>query len=582
MAWQKLQISVPDLGTGNLSDIIKKIKEYLEAIVSVLETILNTIVAVTDPLSTLIKALIETLKKIVEGFLEDAGGYVIYLPIRKRLATDFLGLGDITPSWADKMGIFEDPGSELSWDNPELNSFIAQSNRYNGGNGGFFRSFMESLYDEGDTNRPQFLDWDDYVGGYVLVMGTDFDPLGFLDDIWRLFGIFNGPDTLPKVPRPTGLQVRPLCSISSGVFDALLTWDPPQVPVYQLDDLGGVILYPTRYAVIRGKNNCGFLSAQNVIDLMGKRQLAVGDTFENNSIEVLLEDNYDISKTTYLDKDIPATEGDSFYYAIAWQLKAYNANASTTTSEGTLMDYWNISNVVRTIPFPILPASTPPDWYRTPSIASIFPEFAKILRRLVAQLEAYAHKLTSGLDLITDYVNFLKKEIDRYEALINYFLDELARLQAKFELPTAGVYVRSFIGQGGNNFLITDLAQSLLKGYPNAPPFHKGDEFVTGAIIMTGAPGIASGKAAVEAFIASLSWIFGGGGSDSDEMTEMLSQLGEAVAAEEDSYFGPTMRIEVPPETIQFDTSFVPTNCNPSASVEATFGPNMRLLNANA
>ena len=509
------------------------------------------------------------------------GGYILYVPIRKRLMTNFLGLGDITPSWSDKLGMFDNAGSNVSFDDPELNEFLANANRYNGGNGGFFRTVIDSLNDEGDTNRPQFYNEDDYIGGVVLLMGTDFDPLGFLDDIWKFFGMFDGPDTTPKVPRPTGLQVRPLSHISSGVFDALLSWDVPEVPIYELEDLGGLIMYPERYAIIRAKNNCSVTSAQNVIDLMGKRELSKGDKFGNDSVEVILEEEYNFTKTTYLDKGIPADENDTFYYAVAWKVKTYNAGADINNDSGRSNDYWYISNVARVVPFPTLPASTPPDWRRTPSVASIFPQFAKLLRRLVAEIENFANKLLAGTDLLQQYVDFLKKEVARYEYIVNQILDELAQLQAKLSLPTAGVYTRTFKGSGGNNFLITDLARSLLPGYPNSPPFHQGDEYVTGAIIMTGGPETGGYKTIVNTFINSLGWIFGGGSGD-DETAEMLSQLGEAITEMEDYYFGADMEVTTPPDTIVFNDALIPTNCNPSESVESTFGPNMEPLSADA
>lgn len=580
MAWKKLEITIPETGTGDLAEIIDKIRQFVEALVNVLETILNFIVAITDPIAELIRALIEKLKETVEGFLEDLGGYVLYVPIRKRLMTNFLGLGDITPSWADKLGVFNQDYSPIAFDDPELGEFIVNSNRYNGGNGGFYRTFLESLYDEGDTNRPQFFNEDDHVGGVVLVMGTGLDPLGFLDDIWKLIGMFDGPDTTPKVPRPKGLQVRTLSHISSGVFDALLTWDAPEVPIYQLDDLGGLIMYPERYAIIRVKNDCSALSAANIIDLMGKRDVQAGDTFNNGNAVVLVEEEYNFTKSTYLDENIEAGTDDSFYYAVAWQLKAYNAGADINNDVGSSIPYWQISNVARAIPFPTLPASTPPDWVRTPSVADIFPQFAKLLRRLVAQIENFANKLLAGTDLIREYVEFLKKEIARYEYIVNQILDELAKLQAKLDLPKTGVYTRTFKGQGGNNYLLTDLARSLLPDYPNAPPFHKGDEYVTGVIIMTGGPDVEGYEQIIDTFITNLSWIFGGGDGE-DEMAVMLSQLGEAVTEMEDHYFGPDMQVTEEPTEIVFDAAFVPTNCNPSESVEAFFSPNMEVLSAD-
>lgn len=578
MAWSKLEISVPDLKLPDFLGLIEKLKQLLEALVAVLEAILNVIAAFLDPIVALIKALIEKIKDVIEGFLKDLGAYVLYVPIRKRLMTDFLGLGDITPSWADGLGIIQDGVSPVNATNPELNEFIVKSNRYDGGNGGFFRTIIESLYDEGDLNRPQFFDATDFVGGIVLVMGANIDPLGFLDDIWSLFKIFDGPETVPKIPKPKNLRVRPMTNLSTGVFDALLTWDPMEVPLTHLTDLGNTIYYPYRYAVIRGKNNCSMLSAQNILDLMGKRTLAVGDTFGGGSNQVVYEGPFDISKVSYLDTHIQSTIDDSFYYAVAWKLKAFNADEKITADGGAIIDYWQISNIARAIPFPSIPASTPPDWYRTPSIESLFPAFAELLRRIVAEIEKFASRLTSGAEILKSYVEFLKSEIRRYEELINYFLDKLAEIIAKLQMPKAGVYMRTFKGEGGMNYFLSDLARSLLPGYKNHPPFDQGDEYVTGVVILAG--GL---ELTVDGLIEGLSWIFGTKTDSAGEMEEALAQLNTAVENAEDQLFGHDMQpTTTPPKEVIFDPALCPVNCNPAKETPVTFNSQMQVVNPNA
>ncbi len=575
MAWRKLEINVPDLKLGDLAELIEKIKAIIEVIVDVLEVILAFAAALMDPIVTVLRVIIDKLKETVEGFLEDLGGYTLYVPIGKRLMTNFLGFGDITPSWAGELGIFGAPDSEMDPENPELNQFIVDANRYKGGNHGFFKTVVESLYDEGDVNRPQFLDEDDYVGGVTLVMGVDFDPLGFLDDIWKLMGMFDGPDTTPKVPRPKGLQARTLQGISSGAFSTLLLWEPPEVPVWTLADLGGIIMFPARYAIIRGRNTIGALSAGNVGDLMGSRTLSQGDTFSNGNMEVIHEGPYDITKTSYLDEGITASADDTFFYAVAWQLKVFNKDDEITDDGGTDLDYWQISNVARVTPFPTLPASTPPDWYRTPSIASLFPQFAAVLRKMVAQIEAFAAKLLGAADMLKEYIEFLKSEILRYEQIVNEILDFIAQLTLKLELPTAGIYTRTFKGQGGNDFFISDLAKSFLPSEANRPPFGRGDEYVTGAVIMTGGP-----EVMVDAFIAGLSWIFGG--ASEDGMDDMLAELGGVVDSIEATQFGPSMtqmtaaEIDAA-EPVEFDSSMCPLcTCGDDGEPTPTFGKDMK------
>jgi len=573
MSWNKLEISVPNINIDPLTGIIDSMKDLLNTLVGILETILNFAAAFTDPFAAALKLLINKLKGIVEQYLEDLGAYCLFIPVRKQLKTDFLGLGDITPSWAGELGLFGDPSSPLSPLDPDLNQFLTNANRYNGGNVGFFKTILESLYDEGDTNRPQFFNDNDYVGGFVIVMGSQFDPLGFLDDIWKLAGLFESPDLTPKVPRPTGLNAQAIQGISNGTFSTFLTWDLPDTPVWTLADLGGTVLIPDRYAIIRGKNTTRSLGAKSVIDLMGSRTFGEGDTASNGDIEVIKEDSYDITIGSYVDEDIPSEADDTFYYAVAWKLKALKNNEANTEGAGQILDYWYLSNVARVTPYPTLPASTPPDWYRTPSIASIFPEFATLLRKLLAQIESFSAKLLGAADMLKDYVEFLKAEISRYEKMVSEVLDTVKKLQEKFQLPSAGIYIRTFKGKGGNDFFISDLASSFLPQETTRPPFTRGDEYVAGAVIMTGGP-----EAAVSSLIDGLSWVFGGSPNVTDDS---LTEIDLAINAIESAEFGSDMRpIATGTATESIVTSFnVAMEPIMAAPEETTqFGKDMKVL----
>jgi|GEM_PF-4947060 len=575
MAWSKLEVTLPEDVGQPLVDLIEKLKQFLQTQVDLLEAFLTVAGAVPDPLALLLEALIDKLNETVEGLLEDLGGYALYVPVRKRLMTNFLGLGDITPNWAGELGLFGEPDSAIKYDDPALNEFLVNANRYNGGNFGFFRTVVESLYDEGDLNRPQFLDDDDYIGGLTLVVGTAFDPLGLLDDIWKLLSMFQGPDTIPKFPRPQNLRGRAVSTLNTGRFSALLNWDAPEVPVYHLEDFGGTFYFPYRYAIIRGKNTTGALSATSVIDLMGKRDIAVGDTFRNGDMEVIVEDEFDLSKISYLDEDIPAEDGDAFYYAVAWRLRGFGPDEVLTQDGGRTDEYWYISNVVRLTPYPILPASTPPDWYRTPSIAQLFPPFAEVLRKLVAQLENATNKVQGNIQMYKDYVAFLKRELLRYERIVNEILDAIAELAARFDLPTSGVYLRTWKGQGGNTFFVTDMARGFTED--DAPPFNDGDEFVAGAVLLAGGP-----ELVVDALLAAYGLFFGA--DPEDGTAEMLEQVGEQVTLLEEQYFGPDMEpTDEPPEEPVLDDSLSVVSCKgPQEPTTEEFGPNMEPIDASS
>ena len=577
MTWQKLTITPPDLGVDLLASIVDTLRETLEALVGILELALDFVGVLLDPFTAVLKGLIDQIKAVVEQFLNDLGGYCLFVPIRKRLGTTFRGLGDITPSWADDLGLFSAPTSPIGPLDPGLNLFLADANRFDGGNAGFFKTVFESLADEGDTNRPQFEGANDWVGGFVLVMGTEFDPLGFLDDLWKLSGIFGGPPMVAKVPKPTGLQAQAIQGITDKKFHALLLWDLLEEPVFSLPDLGGTILVPERYAILRGKNTPGHLTATNVVDLTGKRDLKEGETFTNGDMVVVKEAEYDISVGSYMDKNIPAKYDDVFYYVVAWKLKPLRGKEKPGTDYSEAvgpLEYWHISNVARVTPYPTLPASTPPDWIRTPSIADIFPEFASVLHLIVAQIDGFGSKLTGLSDMLKDYIDFLKAEISRYEIMVSSIIDAISRLSFKLILPDAGVYIRPFKGRGGNDFFIADLAASFSGGEKGTPPFSKGDEFVAGAVIMAGGE-----EHHVDAFMAGLSWIFGGPPEPTDLLYGLLGTAGLAVAALEEQVFAQDMQkkkdTDLPESTKQFSPDMQPIASDPEETPQ--FGKDMQV-----
>lgn len=573
MSWSKLELTIPDLGLTDFADLINKLRQLLEVLVGILDAILTAILAFTDPIVALIKTLIDQLKALLESILKDLGAYMLFVPVRKRLMTDFLGLGDVTPTWTDSLGLFQAPTSAVEYDNPELNEFITRSNRYNGGNGGFFRTVLESLQDQGDINRPQFLDDADWVGGVIMVIGTSLDPLGFLDDIWALTKIFDGPEPLPTMPKPKNLRARAMTNMSAGTFDVLLTWDTVELPFTYIRDLGNTMYYPERYAIIRSKNNCGVLNANNILDLTGQRELNQGDTFANGTIEVILEDEYDFSKVSYIDEKVSTDKDDTFYYTVTWKLRAFNEDEPVTEDSGTVIDYWQISNIARVVPYPSLPASTPPDWYRTPSIESLFPSLAELLRRLVAELEKYASRLLSGADLMRNFVEFLQAEVNRYAALARYILDEWSKIKNKFELPAAGVYYRAFKGVGGIPYFMTDLARSLLPSYTNAPPFHSGDEYVAGVVLLAG--GL---EADVEGFLTALNLFIN---TETEGAQDLVSNLSSAVASLEERYYGADMQLQdAPPE--EAEETLTPRRCDPTEEIPVTFNNKMEVVDPDA
>jgi hypothetical protein len=135
----------------------------------------------------------------------------------------------------------------------------------------------------------------------------------------------------------------------------------------------------------------------------------------------------------------------------------------------------------------IATSGTPPDWVRTPSVADLLPPLAAAMRSLVAFLEMLASYLPSILEYLKKFIDFMRSELARYERMIDNILNQIKALLEMLKIGTlGGIYTKMFSGKGGNQFFLNDLAKSLSEDYPNAPPFHNGDEFVTGLVVLAG------------------------------------------------------------------------------------------------
>ena len=559
--WGKLEIKTPDLRPlEQLADWIDLLKEGLRTTVEILETILTFLSALVDPLVTAIKLIIEKIKEAISSLLDDVGIYGILIPNNKRFYTSFMGLGDVTPPALTKL-FPPDQGLNDPNISPEQRRFLINANKFNGGNAGFYRTTMLSMHDRGDRNRPQFTSPDDWVGGLVIMTGTNIDPFGLLDALWAIKGLFGNlfeSNYLTKVPTAKNLRGEALTRPgpnggSGGKFSVLLEWDSMDVPFNRIPDLGNTVIVPERQAIIMVKNDIQAATATNVVQLMGSafegdigdpenRNLTQGLTTPSGKAKVIYEDEFSIGKTSHIYEIEDVNVDDTYYFALAYKNKAWKSDENWTVNPGYALGYWDTSNVARVSPFPTLPGSTPPDWIRTPSFADLMPDLAYLLRLMVAKLEDLANRLLGAADLFKKYIEFLKAEILRYEALVNDILERIQKILRMLALPqlALGVYARTFQGLGGNQYFLSDLAESLDEGYPNAPPFHRGDEYVMGVILMTG-----GSKAIVDVFVTILSLLFGVQTTVGDNL---MDSLGDAIDQLEEQCFGDDLTMVVCPE----------------------------------
>lgn len=573
--WGKLELLAPDFSPLDpFLDFIDQLKNVLTAMADLLDALLMFLGGLDDPLTALLKKLIEKLKEMVETLIVDLGVYAIMIPNGKRFQTTFMGLGDVTPP--NSTHLFPE-GPDLNDPNlpAEERDFLIRMNKRNGGNPAFYRMVLDSLHDKGDTNRPQFTGQDSWVGGIVLVMGTDIDPFGFLDGLWSLKGLFGSlfdSTYVTTIPTAKGLTAEALTRPGNeGKFSVLLKWDTMDTPFARIADLGNTVLVPERQAIIMTKNNISSVTATNVVQLLGTREISGDTTSPDGTATVIYENVFDITKTSHVFEIEDADPDDTYCFAVAYKNRVWKTDENWTVDKGHALGYWETSNIARVVPFPVLPGSSPPDWYRTPSFGDLFPDLAYFLRQLVAQIENIANRLLSVSDLWKKYVAFLRAEIDRYERLVNEILDKIKKLTAMMKLPDIGVYARIFKGQGGNQYFLSDLGKSLNSSFPGAPPFHRGDEFVSGVVLMAG-----GNEALVDKFVAILQLLFGMQSADQDNL---MVSVGDAITALEVQCFGDDLEAvpcgdDALTETLEEKLIL----CESEEPTTTTFGPDLEPL----
>lgn len=549
--WRSLSIPMPNIEPiiEKLQSFITNLKTVIDLILGLIDTLLAFIVAIADPLAALIRAILDQIRALLEKYLEGAGLFALYVPFAKRMTLSLPNTTfdlTINPSVTfDKpvMGGGGQPTSiSLFTDKNALNDkrysdstrrLLANASKRGGGNAGFYRTVAASLADSRDHCRPQFMSPNDYVAGGVIVFGSDFDPFRFLEGLLAFKGLFGElfamSGGIPDLPKPKNLKAESIFGFGlenqpahgeKGKFQALLMWDIPDLPVHTIPDLGGIIVVPKRLAVIAVKNNVAKSYASNVYQLFGTKELTKG--MEVNGAYVLDEKVYIPGETMYVTTTLDTARDDIWTFYLAYSLQGYNQTDNFAKSQGNYLGYWYLSNSARLTPMQIATSGTPPDWVRTPSIADLLPPLAAAMRSLVAFLETLASYIPSALEYLAKFIDFMRSELRRYERMIDNILSQISALLEMLKIGTlGGFYTKSFYGKGGNQFFLNDLAQSLSEDYPNAPPFHNGDEFVTGLIVLAGGT-----QPTVQAAQPLLSLLFG---SDniSSQARDVMDSLGE-------------------------------------------------------
>jgi len=550
--WQSVKVSsfLPPEIPASLSTITGLIDQFLDLYKQALATakLYQKTLGGGGPdiLGTLVNAIVDT----VEGLLQAGKVHILHMPLPKAIPLQRVVLPPTLEAAALGLGFEVTSVGTITEASSTAYSDLVGGTR---GNSGFFNTFVQTLSDVRDLNRPQYFSPNDYVAMTVLMFGADTfsETLQFAQAFNRIFQPTSNNDlTSRTVPVPQNVRAKVIAAPNSTKIGVRLDWDRPP-KVFQPLFFPGVSLTPVKYAIIRCTDPKLAQSASSVLDFFSTQDLVKGLTSDDEakSAEVIAVGNainYAYIDTADLDASV------TYSYCVAWQVSSTENNVTTT------LPYDRVSNVVRTrarVPAPPT-VGYPPDWEARGSVISLIPDLAVQVRTLLERIRVLADRKTGGpVEALTNTLEMLEQNVTRFATQISQLNAQAKRLNAMFNVPLPSLHATSIAGVGGNAFLMGELAKRLNdKTDPNRPPFDQ-NEYVMGICIVAGGPR----QADIQPIIDFLGSLFGTE-EPANPLLDVLTSLDAVVDAQETFVFGPDMtRYRVTPETTTLPSDIDPT-----------------------
>lgn len=547
MTWQRLTPEIPQEVTDAgqlLTTGLSAIRATLQAARLVLQTRTTFTNSVTSELAaanTALTALGTALEAAIQNFLDDGGVYLLPIPLPKkgaaRLATDDDAPAETTTDPLVPSGaLSSDVPSAISEDPLWLEAF-APEELFLGGNAYFLKTVAESLYDVGDTNRPNF--GTSSVWAYAIMMAGSTDLAAVLSAGTYFNRLLRsnqqGANELSITRGGTELTATGLRAAVSGRENfVVLSWD--RLVRRTLDS--GWRLRPTAYAIIRSTAPEA-MSARSVLDLFPTRQITEGMTGLYGA-RVLKITDYDGLATRYVDRS-PLDFGVPAYYHLAVRVTLQGTYTETDIGYDMLSSCCRFKREAHRTDAQL---SVAPDWVRTPSVARSFPALSRLVDSLSEAVRNVAASADVGQNVAQVALNNLDAEITKFEQLGQKIETLLSQLENVFDTPDAGVYFTLRTGEGNVSSFVGDVAKALSsRDDPSYPPFETGDEYVLGYLFLLVGPSPTSIAAALNL----LRLLFGSGDTDT-----VLAGINDIAASIEQTLPTPTSAAP-PPQTFNED-----------------------------
>jgi hypothetical protein len=436
-------------------------------------------------------ALIRAIADAVEGLLQAGRVHVLFVPMAKVIAPGGQGPA-IPPTLADVGPVlgfsFEEAGLALSGGARDGYARLVGGH---GGNAGFFTTFLQSLTDVLDANRPQYDSAKDAVVMTVLMAGAPtfaetIEVAAALDRIFRPPG--NTDLTSRTIPTPQNLKAKVIAVPKATRVGVRLEWDAPQAR-FVLPFFPGVDLRVTRYAVIRSTSATA-MAARSVTDFFATRDLEVGTTSGDQAKATQVIAIGSGENASFVDDD-RLDPSKTYYYSVAWEVEL-TENGKTSRHR-----FDRISNVAKTrtaAPHQTQAAGAPPDWVAHGSLLELVPELSVQAKTMLEQLRVVGERSRGAASRVGRALDLANAQLAASLARVDELSASVKRFAAVLAQPLPSLHATTVEGVGGTAFLIGELAARLSDAAdPNRPPFDH-DEYVIGLCVVGGGPRLADIK----------------------------------------------------------------------------------------
>lgn len=536
MAWEKIDLSslMPPAITQAVSDVTGLIDQLLTLYKEALAAAKIYQAALGGGGPALLGTLVQAVTDILEGVIQAGKIHALFVPIPKMQPGAPVPV--IPPTLDDVVY-----NSGFSVEEAAIDFSTGAADAYarlvdqKGGNRAFFSSFVETLNDVYDVNRPQYDSPGDAVTMTVMLLGApSFSQLAetaaAFNRAFKPAG--NGDLTSRTIPAPQNVHARVIGLPTAKTIGVRLDWDPAQ-DSYSSPYFPSVDMQVLKYAIIRSVDPAA-IGATSVLDFFSTQDLVVGLTSDDQAKASIVVAVGSGGNSSYVDDDSSLSADKVYYYCVAWQVRVNEAGTPTT------LKWDRVSNIVKTRVRSPSPSQQgiPPDWVAYGSMLDLVPDIAVQVRSLIEQVRVIGQRNTGGpSSSVLAGIALIEKNVTEFAVRIDQLNARAKRLGAVFTASIPGLYTTQITGVGGNAYLIGELAHRLEdRGDPNRPPYDD-NEYVMGICLVAGGPRIPDIQPVID-FLAALFQP----AAPASPLRTVMTALDALVTQQETFVFGPDIR----------------------------------------